>query len=89
MGPAVLLLGADRIGFTQTTSAAATVALVVLLPLALFILRRRPEVRGSCGCQSYQFGRPDNGRDILSRSRRYRQSGCHYWRELTLRPYRG
>jgi hypothetical protein len=51
MGPAVLLLGADRIGFTQTTSAAATVALVVLLPLALFILRRRPEVCGSCGCR--------------------------------------
>jgi predicted MFS family arabinose efflux permease len=46
MGPPLLLFGADRIGFTRTTSAAATVALVVLLPLALFILRRRPEDMG-------------------------------------------
>jgi MFS family permease len=46
MGPPLLLLGADRIGFTWTTSAAAAVALVVLLPLALFILRRRPEDMG-------------------------------------------
>jgi predicted MFS family arabinose efflux permease len=46
MGPPLLLLGADRIGFTRTTSAAAVVALVVLLPLALFVLRRRPEDMG-------------------------------------------
>ena len=46
MGPPLLLLGADRIGFTRTTSAAAAVALVVLLPLALFVLRRRPEDMG-------------------------------------------
>ncbi len=46
MGPPLLLLGADRIGFTRTTSAAAVVPLVVLLPLALFILRRRPEDMG-------------------------------------------
>jgi hypothetical protein len=43
MGPPLLLLGADRIGFTRTASAAAAVALVVLLPPASFILRRRPE----------------------------------------------
>jgi MFS family permease len=46
MGPPLLLLGADRIGFTRTTSVAAAVSLVVLLPLALFILRRRPEDMG-------------------------------------------
>jgi MFS family permease len=46
MGPPLLLLGADRIGFARTTSAAAAVALVVVLPLALFILRRRPEDMG-------------------------------------------
>jgi predicted MFS family arabinose efflux permease len=46
MGPPLLLLGADRIGFTRATSAAAALTLVVLLPLALFILRRRPEDMG-------------------------------------------
>jgi MFS family permease len=46
MGPPLLLFGADRIGFTRTTSAAAAVALVVLLPLALFVFRRRPEDLG-------------------------------------------
>ncbi len=46
MGPPLLLLGIDRIGFTRTTSAAAALALVVLLPLALFIFRRRPEDMG-------------------------------------------
>ncbi len=46
MGPPLLLLGAERIGFTRTTSVASIVALAVLLPLALFILRRRPEDMG-------------------------------------------
>jgi predicted MFS family arabinose efflux permease len=46
MGPPLLLFGTDRIGFTRTTSAAGAVALVVLLPLALFVLRRRPEDMG-------------------------------------------
>jgi MFS family permease len=46
MGPPLLLLGADWIGFTRTTSVAAAVAVLVLLPLALFVLRRRPEDMG-------------------------------------------
>jgi sugar phosphate permease len=46
MGPPLLLLGADRIGFARTTAAAAAVMLVVLLPLVLFVLRRRPEDMG-------------------------------------------
>ena len=46
MGPPLLLLGTERIGFARTISAAAAVALVVLLPMALFILRRCPEDMG-------------------------------------------
>ena len=46
MGPPLLLLGTDHFGFAHTTLAAAAIALAVLLPLALFILRRRPEDLG-------------------------------------------
>jgi MFS family permease len=46
LGPSLLLLGQDRIGFSQTTSLAAVIALVVLMPLALFVLRHRPEDMG-------------------------------------------
>jgi predicted MFS family arabinose efflux permease len=46
MGPPLLLLGADWIGFKRTTSAAAVIALAILLPLALIVLRRRPEDMG-------------------------------------------
>lgn len=46
MGPPLLLLGADRIGFTRTTSSAAAIALAILVPLAFFVLRRRPEDMG-------------------------------------------
>ena len=42
MGPPLLLLADDRFSFTRTTSVAAAVALVILLPLALFV-RRRPQ----------------------------------------------
>jgi MFS family permease len=46
LGPPLLLLGVDRIGFTRTTSLAAVIALMVLTPLALFVLRQRPEDMG-------------------------------------------
>jgi predicted MFS family arabinose efflux permease len=62
MGPPLLLLGADRFGFTRTTAAAA-IALVVLLPLALFILRRRPEDMGlsTDGLPRVQHHQPSDG----------------------------
>jgi predicted MFS family arabinose efflux permease len=46
LGPALLLLGIDSLGFARTTLLAAAVALIVLLPLALFVLRHRPEDLG-------------------------------------------
>jgi predicted MFS family arabinose efflux permease len=46
MGPPLLLLGADRFGFARTTSSAAAIALAILVPLAFFVLRRRPEDMG-------------------------------------------
>ena len=46
MGPPLLLVGADRIGFAPTTATAAAVALAVLLPLALLVLRRGPDDMG-------------------------------------------
>jgi MFS family permease len=46
LGPPLLLFGLDRIGFIQTTSLAAGIALIVLMPLALFVLRHRPEDMG-------------------------------------------
>jgi MFS family permease len=63
MGPPLLLLGADRFGFTRTTAVAAAVALVVLLPLALFILRPRPEDMGLSpgGLQRVQPNQPGEG----------------------------
>ena len=46
MGPPLLLLGSEWLGFAPTTATAAVVVLIVLLPLALFVLRRRPEDMG-------------------------------------------
>jgi predicted MFS family arabinose efflux permease len=46
MGPPLLLLGADWIGFRRTTSLAAVIALAILATLAFFVLRRRPEDMG-------------------------------------------
>jgi MFS family permease len=46
LGPPLLLLGIDSLGFARTTLLAAAVALIVLLPLALFVLRHRPEDLG-------------------------------------------
>jgi MFS family permease len=42
-GVPVLLFGIDRVGFATTTMAGAVAALVVMLPLAVFVLRRRPQ----------------------------------------------
>jgi MFS family permease len=63
MGPPLLLLGADRFGFTRTAAVAPAVALVVLLPLALFILRHRPEDMGLSpdGLQRVQHHQPSDG----------------------------
>jgi MFS family permease len=42
-GVPVLLFGIDRLGFAGTTTAAAAIALVVMLPLALLVLKQRPQ----------------------------------------------
>jgi predicted MFS family arabinose efflux permease len=46
LGPPLLLLGIDNFGFARTTLLAAAIALLVLLPLALLVLRHRPEDLG-------------------------------------------
>ncbi len=46
LGPPLLLLGRDLVGFAATTSAAAAVALAVVMPLALLVIRHRPEDMG-------------------------------------------
>ena len=42
-GVPVLLFGIDRLGFAATTTAAAVIALLIMLPLAAFVLKRRPQ----------------------------------------------
>jgi MFS family permease len=42
-GVPVLLLGIDRRGFAMTTTVGAVSAVLVMLPLAVFVLRRRPQ----------------------------------------------
>lgn len=42
-GVPVLLFGIDRLGFATTTTLGAISALVVMLPLAVFVLKRRPQ----------------------------------------------
>lgn len=42
-GVPVLLLGIDRLGFAATTMVGAASALLVMLPLAAFVLKRRPQ----------------------------------------------
>lgn len=42
-GVPVLLLGIDRLGFAATTTIGAASALLVMLPLAVFVLKRRPQ----------------------------------------------
>jgi MFS family permease len=42
-GVPVLLFGIDRLGFATTTTLGAAGALLVMLPLAAFVLRRRPQ----------------------------------------------
>jgi len=42
-GVPVLLFGIDRLGFATTTTLGAASALLVMLPLAAFVLRRRPQ----------------------------------------------
>jgi MFS family permease len=42
-GVPVLLFGIDRVGFAATTTVGAASALVVMLPLAAFVLKRRPQ----------------------------------------------
>lgn len=42
-GVPVLLLGIDRLGFVATTTIGAASALLVMLPLAAFVLKRRPQ----------------------------------------------
>jgi MFS family permease len=39
----VLLLGIDRLGFAETTTVGAVSALLIMLPLAAFVLKRRPQ----------------------------------------------
>jgi MFS family permease len=43
IGVPVLLIGIARIGFAATTTVSGLVALIVLLPPALFVLRHRPQ----------------------------------------------
>lgn len=45
-GVPVLLLGIDRLGFAETTRVGAAIALLVMLPLAVFVLKRRPQEIG-------------------------------------------
>jgi len=42
-GVPVLLFGIDRLGFAATTTAGAASALLLMLPLAAFVLKRRPQ----------------------------------------------
>lgn len=42
-GVPVLLFGIDRLGFAATTAVGAASALLLMLPLAVFVLRRRPQ----------------------------------------------
>jgi len=42
-GTPILLFGIDRAGFTATTTIAAVASFVVLVPLALFVMKRRPQ----------------------------------------------
>lgn len=42
-GVPVLLFGIDRLGFAATTTVGAASALLVMLPLAVFVLKRRPQ----------------------------------------------
>lgn len=46
IGVPSLLFGIDRLGFAGAMTAAAAVTLVLLLPLALFVLRHRPQDMG-------------------------------------------
>jgi predicted MFS family arabinose efflux permease len=46
LGPPLLLLGIDSVGFARTTLWVAVIALIVLLPLALLVLRHRPQDMG-------------------------------------------
>jgi MFS family permease len=46
IGAPALLLGIDRIGIQATTTVAGLAALAILLPLAQFVLRRRPQDMG-------------------------------------------
>lgn len=46
IGPPVLVLGIARISFLATTMAASVLTVVALLPLAWFVLRRRPQDMG-------------------------------------------
>ncbi|CAN5127332.1 MFS transporter [soil metagenome] len=42
-GVPILLFGIDRLGFAATTTVGAVSALLVMLPLAVFVLKRRPQ----------------------------------------------
>jgi MFS family permease len=45
-GVPVLLFGIDRLGFAATTTVGAASALLLMLPLAAFVLKRRPQDMG-------------------------------------------
>ncbi len=46
VGAPILIAGTTRLGFATTTATSAAVALVVVLPLALFVMKRRPQDLG-------------------------------------------
>ena len=46
IGPPVLVLGIARVGFPVTTAAASVLTVMILLPLAWFVLRRCPQDMG-------------------------------------------
>jgi MFS family permease len=46
MGAPILIAGIARLGFAATTAIAAALALAVVLPLALFVMKRRPQDLG-------------------------------------------
>lgn len=46
LGVPALLFGIERVGFGATTTLAAVASLVVLLPLTVFVLKRRPQDMG-------------------------------------------
>jgi MFS family permease len=75
LGPPLLLLGLDRIGFAHTTSWAAVIALIILMPLALFVLRHRPEDMGL----SPDGASPTLAKQVLRQSKWDRADAVRAW----------